>query len=303
MFEEDSLMKIDVKKLDKIRRVLKIELSGEGFVKERNDAYVEIGKSLKVSGFRPGAAPLVILEKQHGNVLRDEFLNRHLPAYYNKAIEEQKLIPAGMPRIYDVKFTDDGLVFFAELEVRPDIELTDDTYKGIKVKDKKIEIKPEEIEKILTNLKGGVKKVTEKDLDDATLAKWACYPDVETLKEAIKTELFAQKNQERRKKINDQVIKHLIKEVKVELPKSEVERHHKQLIEREIYNLQSRGVSETEIEKYKKDLEEKTKPVAEDEVRLFYVLDAIARRENIKAEDNLVDVVLGFILSLAKYEL
>lgn len=296
-------MKIEVKKLDKIRRVLKIELSGESFVKERNDAYAEIGKSLKVPGFRPGSAPLAILEKHHANVLRDEFLNRHLPEYYNSAIEEQKLVPAGMPRIYDVKFTEDGLVFFAELEVRPDIELTDDAYKGIKVKDKKIEIKPEEIEKILTNLKEGVKKVTEKDLDDATLAKWACYPDVETLKEAITMELFAEKNRERRKKINDQVIKQLIKEVKVELPKSEVERHHKQLMERELYNLQARGASEADVEKYTKEIEEKIKPVAEDEVRLFYILDAIARRENIKAENNLVDVVLGFILSLAKYEI
>jgi FKBP-type peptidyl-prolyl cis-trans isomerase (trigger factor) len=86
------------------------------------------------------------------------------------------------------------------------------------------------------------------------------------------------------------------------LPKADVERHHKELLEREIYNLQLRGISDADIEKYKKDLEEKLKPVAGDEVKLFYILEAIARRENIKVENNLVDAVLGFILSTARYE-
>ncbi|MBU2101757.1 MAG: trigger factor [Candidatus Omnitrophota bacterium] len=295
-------MKVEVKKLDKVRRVLTIEVGGENFIKERNDAFVEIGKSLKVSGFRPGSAPLEVLRKQHGPRLKDEFLRNQLPEYYNKAIAEQKIIPAGMPRIYDVTFTDEALVFCAELEVRPELDISKDTYTGIKVKDMRPDVKPEEVEKVLTNLKESVKKIIAKDLDDEALAKWAAYPDCARLREAVTSELFVEKNRERRKKLNEQVVKSLLKDVTVELPKGDVERHHKELVERELYNLQARGASETDIEKHKKDIDEKLRPIAEDEVRLFYILDAIARNEHITAENNLIEVVLGYILSLAHYE-
>ena len=60
-------------------------------------------------------------------------------------------------------------------------------------------------------------------------------------------------------------------------------------------------IPEEDIEKYKKDVHEKLKPVAEDNVRLFYILEAIARKEGISVENNSLDIVLGYILSQAVY--
>ncbi|NQT28212.1 MAG: hypothetical protein HQ570_01285, partial [Candidatus Omnitrophica bacterium] len=154
----------------------------------------------------------------------------------------------------------------------------------------------------LTNLKEGIKKAINKDLEDGDLAKWASFPDVKSLKEAIRAQLFVEKSRERRQKIDGQVRAHLSKTFKVDLPKDEVARHHQELIERETYNLQRRGVSQEDIDKYKKDLEGKLKPVAEEDLKLFYILEAIAKNEGIKVDDNLGDVVLGFVLSQAQYQ-
>lgn len=295
-------MKVEVTKLDKLKRIIKVEISGDAFVAERKDAYEEIGKNLKIPGFRQGTAPLEILEKHHLKVLKEEFLHRMLPVYYEKALSDNKLNPSGMPRVYDVELSDNSLVFSAEFDVKPEIELKSADYKGIKVKEKKIDVAPEEIERVLTNLKDGIKKFINKDLADEELCKWAGYPNVASFKESIKTEILSEKLHERRRNLDSQISQHLLKNIKVFLPQNEVERYHKELLNREIHNLRLKSIPDEDIEKYKKDIEEKLKPLAEDEVKLFYILEAVANKENIKAENNLGEIILGFLLSLAQYE-
>lgn len=295
-------MKVEVKKIDKIKRVVKIEVSGEAFLKDKKEHYVEIGKQIKVSGFRPGSAPLDVLEKYHEKTLKEEFLNRILPVYYQQALEDNKIIPAGLPRIYDVDFSKDSITFFAEFESRPELEIEETVYKAIKIKEVKPEVKEEELEKVITNLKAGMDKLSGKSLSDDELAKWAGYSDSNNLREAVRAEILIEKYRDRRRKIDNQISTHILKSVKIELPKVEVERHHKELVDREIYNMQNRGISAEDIEKHKKDIEEKLKTVAEDEVKLYYILEAIAKKENLKAEHNLGETVLGFVLSQAKYE-
>jgi trigger factor len=295
-------MKVEVKKVDKLKRTIKVEISDDAFIAERKSTYEEIGKSLKIPGFRPGSAPLEILEKHHLKTLKEEFLHRMLPIYYEKALTDNKIIPSGMPRIYDVELSGDSLVFSAEIEVKPEIELKDSDYKGIKVKEKKVEVSAEEIEKVLTNLKEGIKKVMNKELGDDELCKWAGYPTVASFKEAINTEMLSEKLRERRRSLDSQISKHLLQGITVALPQNEVEHYHKELVNREIHNLRLRNVPDEDIEKYKKDIEEKLKPLAEDEVKLFYILEAIANKENIKTDNNLGEIILGFLLSLAEYE-
>jgi trigger factor len=120
------------------------------------------------------------------------------------------------------------------------------------------------------------------------------------LKEAIKAEVLVQKMRERRRSIDEQIKQHLQKKVKTDIPSSAVERHHKELMDREIYNLQLRGIPESEVDKYKKELGEKLKPIARDDVKLSYILEAIAKTENLKG-DNPAEIALGFVLSQATY--
>lgn len=294
-------MRIEVKKLDKLKRTVKIEIEGEEFAEKRKEVYSRKSKNLKVPGFRPGSAPVDVLERHHSKFLKEELLKEVLPDFYRRALEDKKISPAGMPRIYDIKLTSNTLSFSADLETRPELEVKDNYYKGIKIKDKDCQVKEIEIEKVLTNLKEGVKKVIGKDLDDGELARWASFADLKSLKETIKAQLFVEKSRERRQKIDEQVRAHLLKVFKVDLPKDEAVRHHQELVDREIYNLQRRGVPESDIDKYKKDLKERLKPAAEEDLKMFYILDAIAKNEGIKVENNLGDVVLGFILSQAQY--
>jgi FKBP-type peptidyl-prolyl cis-trans isomerase (trigger factor) len=295
-------METEIKKLDKLKHTIKVEVKGPEFLAQKKTAYAKCSKNLKVPGFRPGNAPEDILEKHHAKFLQEEFLKNSLPYFYQKALEENKISPAGLPRIYDIELKADFLSFSAEFEAKPTVEVQDSYYKGIKIKSKKPEVKDEEIKKVLTNLREGIKKVFTKEFSDQDLAKWASYSDLDNFNQAIKGQLFTEKLRERRQVIENQVRQHLLKSFKFALPSSEVQRHHQELVNREVYNLQSRGLPKEDIDKYRKELEDKCKPMAQDEVKLFYILEAIANREGIKVDNSLADVVLGFVLSQAKYE-
>jgi len=295
-------MKVEIKKIDKLKRAIKVDIEGETFLKEKNEAFSQIGKNLKTPGFRPGKAPLEHLQKHHAKTLKEEFLKQSLPLYYQKALEEHKLMAVGYPRIYDVELSDERLSFSAEFEIKPELDIKEKDYKGLKLKDKDAKIEEIEIEKVITNIKEGIKNVSKKDLSDQELAKWAGYPSVERLREAIRVELMVEKLRSRKQEMEEQVVRQFLKNIKFDIPKSVVERHHKELVEREMYNLRVQGIAQDDIEKYKQEVENKTRTIAEDEVRLFFILEAIAKKQDIKVERNLRDVVLGFILSSAEYE-
>ncbi|MCM8787438.1 MAG: hypothetical protein NC935_05215 [Candidatus Omnitrophica bacterium] len=294
-------MKVEVKKVDKLKRIIKIEVTDEEFLAKKAEVYTQLGKNLKVPGFRPGNAPVEILEKYHDKFLKEEFLKEAIPFFYNKSLEQENLNPAAMPKIYDVNLTDRKIEFFAEFEIRPQIVLSDEDYKKLVIKDKDVYVSESEVEKILTNIKERIKRVVNKELSDDMVAHWASYPNIDKLKEAIRAEIFVEKLRDRREKINLQIFEQLLKNIKFDLPKVEVEKMHQQLLEHQIYTLKLQNTPPTDIEKYKKDLEDKLKPVAEEQTRLLYILNAIAQRENIKVENDL-NVVIDFILSEAIFK-
>jgi len=297
-------MKVEITKIDKLKRVIKVNVSGEKFAKDKNEFYTQAAKDIKVSGFRKGAAPLDIVEKHYGKALKEEFANHYIQHYYGQALEEHKIAPAGMPRIFDVEVDDTMLKFSAEVEIRPELELDEKVYKGIAIKEKFPTVDDKDVEKVIGNIKEGLKKLTDKDIEGDAIAHWSGHSDLNSLKDSVKAEMLVEKLRQRRLKVDEEVAKHLLKEVKFELPKAEVENYHHELVHRQMHSLEERGVSKEDIEKYKKDFEEKLKGRAEDEVRLFYILRAIATKENLKLEkdSNLGEIVLGYVLSQAAYK-
>lgn len=295
-------MKVDVKKIDKLKHKLNIEVSGKEFTEKKDKFYSEASKKLKVPGFRPGKAPLDVVKKHHQKTLQDEFIKQHIPVIYQQALEESKVTPAGMPKVSDLKITEDALSFTAEVETQPQIEVKDSVYKGIKIKDQKVKPDSKQIKDMIKKFREEVKKISEKELDDQKLAKWASYPDMDSFKEAIHAQIQLEGLQKRRRDIDNQIRAHLLKNIKIDVPGSEVDRYHQQLVSRQMQQLKQQGLKEDDLEKYKNDFEKKLKPMAEDEVKFFYILRAIAKKENIKEDKGMAETVLGLILSEANFK-
>ena len=294
-------MKSQVKKLDKLKRILEVEIGAEKIREDKNNVYKELAKNLKVPGFRPGNAPLEMVEKHHKKILDEEFLKKMVPSYYSKALEENGLVPVGMPRIYNVNF-DTELSFSAEFEVKPDIQLKDEDYKNIKIKAKEVKVEEIEIDKIITQLKDNIKKIVKKDYSDDEIAKWAGYPSKSLLRDAIRTEILLDKMRSYRRNVENSVIEELTRRIKTEVPQTLVNQQQERLFEEEITNLRTRGVKEEDIKKYENDIRDKMKSISQKQVKLYYILEAIAKKESLSVdEDNLTESVMGFVLSCAQY--
>jgi trigger factor len=87
---------------------------------------LEVGKNLKVPGFRPGKVPLNVLRSRYEDNVLGEVIERAVNDYTNKTIQDNKLKPATQPKI-EIKSFDKGkdLSYTVELEIIPSFEVQD----------------------------------------------------------------------------------------------------------------------------------------------------------------------------------
>jgi trigger factor len=86
----------------------------------------QVGKTAKLKGFRPGKVPQKVVKQYYGGQVRDEVMTDVIRTTYSRAIAEQKLNPAGGPRI-EALAADAGagehFAYRATFEVYPEIAL------------------------------------------------------------------------------------------------------------------------------------------------------------------------------------
>jgi trigger factor len=116
-------------------------------------AYRKVGQQVRVKGFRPGKVPPRIVDQYVGRgAILDEAVNEAVPMLYGEAVREQQVDILGHPEIEVTQFTDgEELVFTAEVDVRPEIELPD--YNALPVTVDDAEVTDEEITEQLQGLR------------------------------------------------------------------------------------------------------------------------------------------------------
>ena len=72
-----------------------------------DEKYEEIRKDVVIKGFRPGKVPTEILKRQFGKAVYGEVIDKLLKDTTTKALEENKIKPAGQPKI-DLKSFGEG---------------------------------------------------------------------------------------------------------------------------------------------------------------------------------------------------
>jgi len=84
----------------------------------------EIGRTIRLPGFRPGKVPLTVLRKRYGPSVMGEVLERTVSDSSSEAMRERNLRPALQPKIEIVSFNEGAdLQYKLAVEVLPQIEL------------------------------------------------------------------------------------------------------------------------------------------------------------------------------------
>jgi len=150
-------MKLEVTELGPMKRALKIEVPEDEVNKQFAQAYAELNRQVHIPGFRPGKAPLALLEKRYAKAVEEDVVRRLVPDYYDRAIRQAGIVPVlvEVPPLERVKIKKNAsFSFTATVEIKPKIELRD--YRPpnpISLKPDKRTITDEQIDKALDALR------------------------------------------------------------------------------------------------------------------------------------------------------
>ncbi len=147
-------MELVVEELDKLKRKLQITVP-EDVVSEKVDkAYKELNRQIKMPGFRPGKIPQNILEKQVPIHSFTEMFQEMMQEYYDKALKETGLTPAGQPEIENTELENlkknAPFKFSVVLDVKPTLKI--DNYKGLKHKKLEARVTEDEVESAVQSI-------------------------------------------------------------------------------------------------------------------------------------------------------
>ena len=145
-------MNIVVEKLPKCVANLRVEIPAETVTSERNTIVRTYANKARIPGFRPGKAPLSVVEKRYAKDIHSELLEKLVSEAFDKAIEQESLKVLDFGSAENATYQDDGsFTFSTVLTLAPDVQLPQ--YKGIPVTVPPTEVPEEELEAQLDSLR------------------------------------------------------------------------------------------------------------------------------------------------------
>jgi len=145
-------VKTDVEELSPTRVRLSVEVPFDELKPSLDKAYREVGRQVRIPGFRPGRVPPPVLDRRVGrDVILSQAVNDAMPDLYAKAVAEGDIYAIGQP---DVEITnlDYGkeLTFTVEVDIRPKFDLPD--LSGLVVTVDDTLVSPDEVAEYLGSL-------------------------------------------------------------------------------------------------------------------------------------------------------
>jgi trigger factor len=120
-------VKTDVEELSPTRVRLSVEVPFDELKPSLDKAYREVGRQVRIPGFRPGRVPPPVIDRRVGrDVVLSQAVNDAIPDLYQKAVTEGDVHALGQPEV-EITSIDDGkeLTFTVEVDIRPKFELPD----------------------------------------------------------------------------------------------------------------------------------------------------------------------------------
>ena len=117
-------MKVTVENKKGLNKDLKVFVDKKTIKNSLDEKYEEIKKNVVLKGFRPGKVPKEILKRQFGKAVYGEVIDKVLKETSTKALSDNKIIPAGQPKI-DLKTFGEGkdLEYIISVTELPKIDL------------------------------------------------------------------------------------------------------------------------------------------------------------------------------------
>ena len=155
-------MKVTVENKKGLEKSIKVLVEKQTINLQLEDKFEEIKKDVVLKGFRPGKVPKEILKRQFGKAVYGEVIDKILKESTTKVLEDNKIKPAGQPKI-DLKTFGEGkdLEYTISVTELPKIDLKN--FSQIKYDEYTVKIDPKETDKRIDQI-----AKTQNNFKDAT---------------------------------------------------------------------------------------------------------------------------------------
>lgn len=161
-------MQVTTKHLSDTKVQLTLEADAGQLNKAKEQTLRALAQDIKLPGFRPGKAPLQLVEKNaNSGVLQQDFMERAMNMMYGQALDQENLRPVTQPQVTVKKFVPfTTLEIEAEVEVIGKITLIDyKDYKKLKLAKVEVKISAKDVDEVITQLQ--TREAEKKDVERA----------------------------------------------------------------------------------------------------------------------------------------
>lgn len=117
-------MMVSIQTLSGLERRMEVAVPAAQVSQEIDARLLRVSRTARINGFRPGKAPIHIVRQHYGAQVREEVLGELVRSSFADAVQQEKLRPAGGPRIEPITAETGGDLKYAALfEVYPEISL------------------------------------------------------------------------------------------------------------------------------------------------------------------------------------
>jgi trigger factor len=371
-------MKTEIANVSDVERRVTVELDADQVANSIDKAYKNLQKKARLPGFRPGKAPLSILQKHFKAQVEEEVISELVQKSFPEVMEQQDLTPVSRPKVENgVLEKGKTFSYTVAIEVKPTIDIKDFT--GLKIERPQPEASDEDINEELERSRASYADMQERsdratqagdhitfdlegfigeepymggkktdyflelgkdmllpgfdenmiglnpgdtkefsleiaaDYGDAQVAGKTIafkvdlktikekvlpeltddfakdvgeYENLEQLKDAARTSINQRKRQESETRVRDQIFDALIEKNPFTVPQGMVEMQAQNMLQEVQRMFQQQGMDISEMGQSQAQMLANYKEPAEKRVRSGLLLEAVAKKENIKAEDD-----------------
>lgn len=145
-------MQVSLENVGKLERKLTVKFPAEQFESKVRQRISELGRSVRLKGFRPGKVPVKVIEQRYGEQVRGEALSDLISSTFREAVQQQNLQPVANPSIdTDGKPQDGEIAYTATFEVMPDLPQVE--MEILKIDRPKAEVGEADVDKMIETLR------------------------------------------------------------------------------------------------------------------------------------------------------
>lgn len=307
--QEEKLYSVKIKKTKSSEVEITGEIAESLISTHKKTVLDKAREDIVVPGFRKGLVPNnILMTKLNEYEVLQEAAELALNEVYPQIIKENELDVLGIPEVSITKLAPGNpMEFQIKVGLVPEIKLPD--YKEIakktikKNKTADVEITDKDIEEVvgqILKMRRTDEDKPQEELTDEFVKTLGQFENVADFKEKLKENIKKEKEVEAKKGLRNEILKDIVEATKIELPEVMVKRETEEVHRRFLKELEE---NKTTLEDYLKkvgrseeDIKKQHEIYVEQTLKSRLILDDIARKENITADEAEIEKNVEFLL-------